>query len=141
VFGGGGVIDSEIQRNDEEPGTVGANFPFTPSHNLLLGAQARTQVWDGVDAIARLEWNQTGEMWFDTANTPGTARETLDLVNARVSLEGPRWRATVFSRNLLDEDYNVDAVVLNVPPPAGLTFNFVTPGAPRTIGIELALRY
>jgi iron complex outermembrane recepter protein len=38
----------------------------------------------------------------------------------------------------LDEEYNVDAVVLNVP--GVTTFNFVTKGAPRTVGVELSLK-
>ncbi|MBI1251000.1 MAG: TonB-dependent receptor plug domain-containing protein [Alphaproteobacteria bacterium] len=139
VFGGAGILDSEITENNELPGTVGNNFPFTPDSTVLLGAQLRTPVWNGVDFLGRVEWNRTGEMWFDTENTPGTARPEIDLVNARIGLEGERWSATVFSRNLFEEDYNVDAVVLNVPPAS--TFNFVTKGTPRTIGIELGMRF
>lgn len=139
VFGGGGVIESEIKQNRELPGTVGNKFPFTPEHSLMLGAQYRREVAANTDFLARIEWNQTGKMYFDTENTRGTARPTLDLVNARIGLEHANWTATLWSRNLMDETYNADAVVLNVPPSS--TFNFVTKGVPRTVGIEIGYRF
>jgi iron complex outermembrane receptor protein len=141
VFGGAGIIESEIKRNNEEPATVGRNMPFTPKHSLQLGAEYRADLPYLFEGVARVDWTQVGEMWFDTANTRGTQRDDLDLVNLRLSLEDPNWRFTLFSRNLLDEDYNVDAVVLNVPPPLGLTFNFVTPGTPRTVGLEVSYKF
>ncbi|MDX2237085.1 MAG: TonB-dependent receptor [Hyphomonadaceae bacterium] len=139
IFGGAGILNSEITENRELPGTVGNNFPFTPENSAFLGAQFRAPVFNTVDFLGRVEWNRSGEVWFDTENTPGTARPELDLVNARIGLEGDRWHATLFSRNLFDETYNVDAVVLNVPPAS--TFNFVTKGTPRTVGVEVGLRF
>lgn len=140
VFGGAGVLDSEITQNREEPGTVGNQMPFTPENSFTLGAQYERTIGP-FDFTTRIDWNRTGEMWFDAANTPGTARPELDLVNLRASLAGERWTVTAFSRNLFDEAYNVDAVVLNVPPPAGLTFNFVTKGTPRTFGLEFKYNF
>lgn len=139
VFAGGGVLESKIKQNRELPRTVGNNFPFTPDHSLLLGAQYRREVATGTDFLARIEYTQTGKMYFDTENTRGTARPTLDLVNARIGLEHANWTATLWSRNLTDEKYNSDAVVLNVPPSS--TFNFVTKGVPRTVGIEIGYRF
>jgi iron complex outermembrane receptor protein len=139
IFGGGGVINSEIQQNKELPATIGNKFPFTPESSFSLGGQYRTEVATGTDFLARLEWTQTGEMFFDTENTRGTARDALSLVNARIGLDSTNWTATLWSRNLLDEKYNVDAVVLNVPPSS--TFNFVTKGTPRTIGVEVAYKF
>ncbi|MBU6374180.1 MAG: TonB-dependent receptor [Alphaproteobacteria bacterium] len=139
VFAGGGVLESKIKQNRELPRTVGNKFPFTPDHSLLLGAQYRREVATGTDFLARIEYTQTGKMYFDTENTRGTARPTLDLVNARIGLEHANWTATLWSRNLTDEKYNSDAVVLNVPPSS--TFNFVTKGVPRTVGIEIGYRF
>lgn len=139
VFGGAGLIDSEITRNDELPASVGNSFPYTPEHSLLLGAQYDRPLSAGLDLVARVEWTQAGEMWFEPANTPGTARPVLDLVNARLGLQSEHWSATLFARNLLDESYNADTVVLNVPPAS--TFNFVTRGTPRTIGVEISARF
>jgi len=123
------------------PASVGKKFPFTPEHSIVLGVQYDRKISNNLDFVGRLEWNQTGEMWFDTENTRGTVRPVLDLMNARVAISGENWTASLWSRNLLDEKYNVDGVVLNVPPPAGLTFNFVTKGTPRTIGAELSFKF
>jgi len=139
-FGGAGVLNSEIKRNREAPGTVGKTFPNTPEHSIVLGAQYTREVSAGLDFSARLEWNQTGKVWFDTTNAPGSARPVLDLVNARLSLDSAAWTATLYARNLFDEQYNIDAVVLPIPA-LGTTFNFVTPGTPRTVGIEFKYRF
>jgi len=80
-----------------------------------------------------------GKTWFDVRNTPGTARATFDLVNARVSLESDKWEFSVYSRNLFDKKYNVDAVPLPIDA-FGIDFNFVTRGLPRTVGIEATYR-
>lgn len=140
IFGGGGVLDSEITQNNELPGTVGNNFPFTPDSSAFFGGQYTRAIGGDMELVARAEWNRTGEIWFDTENTPGTARPALDLINARIGLQNDRWSATLYSRNLFDESYNSDAVVLNVTP-VGPTFNFVTKGAPRTVGVEVGLRF
>ncbi|WP_284359520.1 TonB-dependent receptor [Candidatus Phycosocius spiralis] len=140
-FGGAGILNSKIGKNDEVPASIGKDFPFTPDHSLVLGVQYDRSISSNLDLVTRLEWNQTGKMWFDTENTKGTERPQLDLVNARIAISGDNWTASLWSRNLFDKKYNVDAVVLNVPPPAGLTFNFVTKGTPRTIGAELSFKF
>jgi iron complex outermembrane receptor protein len=139
LFGGAGILESEIQANREAPSSVGKAFPFTPKSSVVLGGQYKRQLFSGVDFVSRLEWNQTGTMYFDTDNTPGTERKPLDLVNGRIGIETERWAATLWSRNLFDEDYNVDAVVLNVP--AVTTFNFVTKGTPRTVGVDFSFKF
>ena len=139
VFGGAGILHTEIKKDAGDPLAVGRKFPDTPDHNLLMGAQYQRPVWGNVDGIARIEWIQTGKTWFDVRNTPGTARPTYDLVNARLSLESDDWTFTLYSRNLFDKKYNIDAVPLPIDA-FGIDFNFVTRGMPRTVGIEASYR-
>lgn len=139
LFGGFGYLDSEIQKNRELLGTVGNKFPFTPDYSLTLGGQVTVPMAAGLDLVARAEYNRTGKMFFDTLNTPGTVRPEVGLVNARLGVEGDNWTATLWARNLFDERYNADAVVLVVP---GFTvFNFVTKAAPRTWGVDLTYKF
>ncbi|HYC05107.1 MAG TPA: TonB-dependent receptor [Azospirillaceae bacterium] len=139
LFGGLGVIDSEIKRNRELPQTEGNKFPFTPEYSVNAGGQFTTPLGGDLELVARLDYSRTGPIYFDTLNTRGTKRQPLDIVNARLGLETESWSATLFARNLFDERYNVDGVVLVVP--GVTTFNFVTKGEPMTWGAELRYRF
>ncbi len=139
LFGGFGYIDSEIKENRELPQTVGNTMPFTPKYNVIAGAQFVHPLNNGLDLVARAEYTRTGPLYFDTLNTPGTKREAIDLVNARIGLETETWSATLWARNLFDKNYNVDGVVLVVPDVT--VFNFVTKGAPRTWGLDVKFRF
>lgn len=139
LFGGFGYLDSEIKENKELPETVGNSFPFTAKYDLIMGGQFTKPIGEGYDLSARLEYNRTGPMYFDTLNTPGTERPALDLVNVRLGVENESWGINLFARNLFDKRYNVDGVVLVVPNTT--TFNFVTKGLPRTWGLELKAKF
>ncbi|MFV3077824.1 TonB-dependent receptor [Niveispirillum fermenti] len=139
LFFGYGYLDSEIKANAELPQTVGNRFPFTAKYDLMLGGQYTTPVTGDYDMLARVEYNRTGPMFYDTLNTPGTERPAINLVNARLGIENERWGATLFARNLFDKRYNVDGVVLVVPNTT--VFNFTTKAAPRTWGLELKARF
>lgn len=139
LFGGAGYLHSNIKKDVGDPLAVGKTFPYTPSHSFLLGAQYEKPLWTDVSGLARIEWQQTGKTWFDVRNTPGTARPTYDLVNLRVGLEGVNWEFALYSRNIFNKQYNVDAVPLPIDA-FKLNFNFVTRGQPRTVGIELTYR-
>lgn len=139
LFGGFGYINSSIKRNSELPQTVGNVMPFTPEYNVIMGAQYVEPVSNDMNFVGRVEYNRTGSIYYDTLNTPGTKRDPLNLVNARVGLEGENWGATLWARNLFNVHYNVDGVPLVVPEVT--VFNFVTKGAPRTLGLELSYKF
>jgi iron complex outermembrane receptor protein len=139
LFGGFGLTDSEIKQNNELPQTVGNTMPFTARYNVIAGGQYVQPLADGLDLVARLEYTRTGPLYYDTLNTPGTKREAIDLVNARLGIETEHWSATLWARNLFDKKYNADGVVLVVPDVT--VFNFVTKAAPRTWGIDVKYRF
>ncbi len=139
VFGSFGWIDSEIQANAEDPQSVGNDMPYTADYTLALGAQYIAPLTDRIDFVGRIDYTREGEMWFDTLNTPGTQRDPVDLVNLRLGVEDENWSLTFFGRNIFDEEYNADGVVL-INPFIG-AFNFVTKGAPATYGLELGYRF
>jgi iron complex outermembrane receptor protein len=88
---------------------------------------------DALRFIARMEYNHTGPMWFDSANTPDTDREDVGLVNARIGLASERWEVAAWARNLTDEEYRMESVVL----PTGIgVFNPGFKGLPRAAGVE-----
>lgn len=139
LFFGYGYLDSEIKKNAELPQTVGNRFPFTAKYDVILGSQYTVPVFADYDLSARVEYNRSGPMFFDTLNTPGTERPALDLVNVRLGVENETWGATLYARNLFDKRYNVDGVVLVVPNTT--VFNFTTKAPPRTVGVEVKARF
>nr|WP_279347247.1 TonB-dependent receptor [Govania unica] len=139
LFGGFGYLHSTIKANAENPETIGNSMPFTPEYNVILGAQYSKPITDGINGVVRVEYTRTGPLYYDTLNTPGTRRDALNLVNARLGVEGETWTATLWSRNLFNKHYNVDGVVLVVPNVT--VFDFVTKGAPRTFGLEVAYKF
>jgi iron complex outermembrane receptor protein len=46
----------------------------------------------------------TGRTWWEPYNT--TSRDPVDIVDARVALGDERWTATLWGKNLTDEEYN-----------------------------------
>lgn len=139
LFFGYGYLHSEIKENKELPQTVGNRFPFTAKYDVILGAQYTVPLVQDYDLSARVEYNRTGPMYFDTLNTPGTERPAIDLVNVRLGVENETWGATLYARNLFDKRYNVDGVVLVVPNTT--VFNFTTKALPRTVGVELKAKF
>lgn len=139
LFFGYGYLDSEIKKNTELPQTVGNTFPFTAKYDLILGSQFTTALSGDYDLSARVEYNRSGPMFYDTLNTPGTERPAINLVNARIGVENEAWGITLFARNLFDKRYNTDGVVLVVPNTT--VFNFTTKAAPRTVGVEFKANF
>jgi iron complex outermembrane receptor protein len=156
VFGGLGILDSEIKRNDHRPATVGNSAPQAPDRTYNLGAQFETAVTDGVNLTARLDWQYVGEMAFHTLQGEATPsiwqvfypgatitqdfskakRDAYDTLNARISIDGENWGVTLWGRNVTDEKYLEE--VIPAPEFGG---SFVHPGAQDTYGIDFSYRF
>src|SRR5690606_31866097 len=65
-YGGLGLLDSEIEENRNRPASVGNDVPQAPDVTGNLGAQLVYPVASGIDLVARVDWQYTGEMWFHT---------------------------------------------------------------------------
>jgi iron complex outermembrane receptor protein len=60
-----------------------------------------------------------------------TVRRPVDLVNARLTLDGGAWSLTGFADNLFNERYNAEF------SPGGFVFK----GRPRVFGIEALYKF
>jgi iron complex outermembrane recepter protein len=112
IFGGFGYIDSKIKANVSQPTSVGKRSPYTSNYNLSLGFQLNQPISDTLELNARAEYNRQGPIWFDATNTPGTRRDAIDLVNARLGVSSNQWELSLWSRNLFDKEYRVENVIL-----------------------------
>jgi iron complex outermembrane recepter protein len=113
LFAGVGYIDAEIDEYTAQPSSEGNKAPYVSDYNIVAGFQLDQPIGNGdLRLLARAEYNKQGPLWFDSANTPGTRRSATDLVNARLGLAGERWEVSAWSRNLFDEEYRMENVVL-----------------------------
>ena len=94
---------------------------------------------DGLRLNARVDYQRIGQTPWDNADSPGSVRSAVNLVNARLGLRGSRWSLTAYSENLLNKHYNVENIVSNNLV-LGVV-NFAAPGVKRTFGVEGEYRF
>lgn len=126
---GFGYTDSNIKKFSD-PTVLGNEAPLISRYTLNLGAQYTYDIGDsGLSGTARVDYRRLGKTWFDIYNS--TVRDPLDIVDARLGVEGDGWTATVFSENLFDKKYNAEF------SPGGFVFK----GKPRRYGMELGVKF
>jgi iron complex outermembrane receptor protein len=70
------------------------------------------------------------------ANFSRLTRDPLNLVNVRLGLQGNRWDATLWSRNVLNKKYITE--VSAAPEFGG---GFASPGHGRSFGADVAYKF
>jgi iron complex outermembrane receptor protein len=138
IYGGVGLIDSKIKANANDPTTIGSTYPYTPKYSITLGAQVLKPITDSLNVLARVDYNRSGNEWFDPINVPGTELKGVDLVNARLGIQTDSWSLTAWGKNLLDKSFNTDAVVVGNK---AFALSYVSKAAPRTYGLEYKVNF
>lgn len=126
-----GVTDVTLRRfTDPFTGRnlAGHRAPYTPDYEAHLGAtyRARSGIFVAGEAAT------TGKTFFDEAESPGAAAGSRTLLHVRTGYETAQWRIALFAENIADESY----ASLIVPGVGHLT-----PGAPRTWGVEATIKW
>jgi iron complex outermembrane recepter protein len=140
IFGGFGYIDTKITDIDSQDpadraAIIGNKIPFAAEYNGTAGFQLTQPIGGDFELVARGEYNRTGRIFYDQRNSPNTSRDPVDIVNARLGIQTDRFEISLWSRNLFDENYNSDAVV--ILPVAHAVFR----APPRSYGIEGRVRF
>ena len=128
INAGLGLTYSDIKRFPS-PAVIGNEAPLISRSTLNLGAQYRHSLVGSLGLLARVDYRRTGRTWFDVENS--TVRKPVNLVDARLGLEGERWSLTAFAENLFDETYNAEF------SPGGFVFK----ARPRRYGAELSYKF
>lgn len=138
LFAGYGYIDPKIKAFAAQPSSVGNRAPYVSPYNIVAGFQLNKPISDDLELNARGEYNRNGSVFFDAANTPGTARRATQLVNGRLGISGERWEAAIWGRNIFNERYRTETVILIT----GIgVFNpgFLAP--PRSYGVDVGFKF
>lgn len=157
VFGGLGLLDSEIDRNDNRPLSVGNDVPQAPETTWNLGSEV-TIPWGGdKQFFARADYQHVGDTWFHTLQgeeTPSiwqvffpalgsipsdfsrSQRDSYGTLNLRAGIESDNWSLAVWGRNITDESYLEEVIPA---PEFGGSFNHEA--AADSYGAEFTLRF
>ena len=162
VYGGLGLIDSEIKENRNRPLSVGNKAPQTPETSITLGAMYEYNITSEIVMTTRLDWQYVGETFFHTLQgeqTPtiwdffGTlgggvppgphsqdfsnaSRDSYSTLNLRVGLDAENWNVAVWGRNITDEQYLQE--VIPAPEFGG---SFIHPSALASYGVDFTYRF
>jgi iron complex outermembrane receptor protein len=135
-----GYTDSEIKESDRDPNDVGNQAPLVSKYSVNLGLQYRRMLQQGGSWFIRGDYDITGPTWFYPDNF--TERDTVNLLNLRLGLEGDHWSVTAWAKNLTDEDYNAEwSPGPQFFPNPGYTNNFVFKAQPERWGLDVAYRF
>ncbi|MBC8011597.1 MAG: TonB-dependent receptor plug domain-containing protein [Burkholderiales bacterium] len=145
LFGSYGFTDAQFSSLDEDGASqayAGNTFRLSARHAFSLGGTVTMPAFDRGAFYLSPVFQYKSEAFFedDNARSDGRLRQGgYGLVNLTLAYR-PRagfWEAAIYSDNLLDRDYLIDAGNL------GAAFGIPTTvrGAPRTVGAKFTARF
>jgi len=128
IYASYGYTDSKI-TDMEDRTVVGNEAPLVSRYTANAGFEYRQPLSAGLNLTLRADYRMIGETWWEPYNV--TSRDPIDLLDARIGLGSDKWTATLWSKNLTDEDYNQEF------SPGGFLFKAL----PRQYGLEFTYRF
>lgn len=145
LAGGYGQTDSKVDRLASNPSLVGNRMPYTPEDTLSLTADFTVPLTSTLDLGLRADYNRIGETYWDLLNTPGTPRDPVNLVKAKIALSTESWDLSVWADNLLDEEYYAETIVIFPGPVVDPAFPIAASAgfraAPRFWGVDFKYKF
>ena len=157
VYGGIGILDSEIERNDNRPLSEGNDLPQAPDTTFNLGTQFVVPFGGDKEFFLRADYQHIGETWFHTLQgelTPTiwqvffpalgdidsdfsrSKRDAYGTLDLRIGLDAENWSFAVWGRNIGDEEYLEEIIPA---PEFGGSFNHQA--AANAYGAEFTYRF
>jgi iron complex outermembrane receptor protein len=135
-----GITDSDIKESRRAASDVGNEAPLVSRYTANVGLQYRHTLRTDLSAFVRSDIEVIGPTWFYPDNF--TERDPVTLLNVRLGVDSKSWSATVWAKNLTDEQYNAEwsPGPMFFPNP-GYTNNFVFKAMPRRWGVDLNYRF
>ena len=137
---GVGYTDSEIEKA-ADPADEGNQAPLVSEYTLNVGALYRqpVNVFGGglgdTFVVVRADYQRIGDTYWDPGNI--SVRSPIDVLDVRAGLEAEDdWSLMIWSKNVLDEEYNAE---FSPGPAPGAHFLFKAP--PQRWGVEFTKRF
>jgi iron complex outermembrane receptor protein len=112
----------------------GNRVPFAPGSIFSAAIQKRHLLGNGLQLVAQAEVSHVDSIYYDTANQ--MKGQAFSLLNLRLGIEDKRWSASLWVRNATDRKYIRDAGINPLTLAPQVAF-----GAPRTVGIDVAVKF
>lgn len=136
LFGGFGYTHGRVEAFAGNPVNAGNVAPGAFKTTINLGASQTFDLSNELKLVPRVEMNRYGSIWWDVDNTPGTKRDPLTLLKARLSLKSANgWEISAWGDNLTNEKYFQEVVPL-LPI---FTVNYR--GPTRSYGLEVRVDF
>ncbi len=108
---------------------IGNKPPLLTQDTVNAGLQVHEPIGDGLNGVARLDYQMLGRTWWDPYDT--TSRDPVNLIDLRAGVEAERWSVTAWSKNLTNKIYNAEFS-------AG---GFLWRAPPRRYGLDFAFKF
>lgn len=139
IFANGAYIDAKIDNDPANGNLAGARFRLQSEVQLSGGFKLDVPISDGINFFLTPSVTYQSEMFFEQPNNPLIREDGYALVNVRggISFGDGRYEIVGFARNLLDEEFLIDA------GNTGGAFGIPTfiPGEPRFYGIQASAKF
>ena len=162
-YASGNVTDSKIKQNSARPYTVGNKSPYTADYTINLGTEITAPLAPGTKLLFRADYRITGPTWFSTvqcqsrpsifsgllpisalalpafvgdANYCKSRRDAFGILNLRAGVQTHGVTVTAFANNALDKGYLAEVI-----PAIEFGGSFISPGARRLVGVEVAAKF
>ncbi|MEL7027643.1 MAG: TonB-dependent receptor [Pseudomonadota bacterium] len=112
LSGGVGYTKSTVDELVSDPTLEGNRLPYTPILTGSLSGQHIYPVSSNLDLVTRVDWRYTGNTWWNLQNTEGTRRDGINVVDIKAGIEHERWAFQAWAKNLLNNDYFAEVVVI-----------------------------
>tara|TARA_R110002051_G_scaffold27998_11_gene66856 strand:- start:5428 stop:7641 length:2214 start_codon:yes stop_codon:yes gene_type:complete len=149
VSGGVGYTDSEIKSignaqleayltasGVDTTKVIGSHTPKTTEWSFNLGGQYVQCISSDLSAVFRADYEYQGDKFWQIDNAD--VRDPVSLVSLRASIESERWSASIWGKNLLDEEYYAD---FNPSEYAGAPFDLGSQARPATYGVDFKYKF
>jgi len=154
LFAGMGYTDGKIDKYSGRPYTNGNKLPYSPDYTGNAGVELSLPISaTGLTLTGRVDATFVGRTWFhpvqnETVPALATAfgfgqtnygkmsRDPYQVANMRLGVRSDKWNATLWCRNLADEQYLQEVIVA---PEFGGAFIHDSPR--RSYGVDFSYRF
>ncbi len=136
LHGSLGLLDSRIDEWAVRPAVEGRQLAHAPEYTLNIGATA----YGPFGVYARVDVNAVDAFYYDISHDGKS--EDYRLVNLRIGKDWEHWSASLWGRNICDEDdYRTRGFLFGNVPPDFAPQLWTKLGDPRQVGVTLQYRY